>query len=149
MQSGALVLLIGLIAWRADAACLAPPLGVTAYLLAKNPGGAASSPRNIVVGHAAGLAAGFGAAFVCGVLGEPGALAGSFTLGHALASALAIAVTVSLTESFRCPHPPAGATTLVASLGLLPLRSGAPAFMAGTVVLAVCAWFLRARGWPR
>lgn len=145
VQSGALVLLVGLIAWRANAACLAPPLGVTAFLLAKDPHGSSSSPRSIVVGHAVGLAAGFASASAFGVLGEPGALAGTFSVGHALASALAIALTVGITEGFQCSHPPAGATTLVASLGLLPFRGGTAAFMVGSLVLAACAWTLRKR----
>ncbi len=145
VQSGVLVLLVGLIAWRANAACLAPPLGVTAFLLAKDPRGAASSPRSILVGHAVGLAAGFASAYVCGVFGEPGALSGTFTIGHALASALAIALTVGITEGLRCSHPPAGATTLVASLGLLPFQGGTVAFMGGSLVLAACAGIVRMR----
>ncbi len=141
--SGALVLAVGLLAWGANAACLAPPLGVTAFLVAKDAQSPACAPRSILLGHAIGLAAGYASAYACGVFGVPGALSGTFALGHALASALAIALTVGLTESLRCPHPPAGATTLVASLGLLPFQSGVPAFMAGSLVLSFCAWRLR------
>jgi CBS-domain-containing membrane protein len=64
-------------------------------------------------------------------------------MGHALGSALAIALTVGLTEGLRCSHPPAGATTLVASLGLLSLEGGVLAFMIGASVLAGCSLALR------
>lgn len=141
--SGALVLGVGLMAWACGAPCLAPPLGVTAFLLAKDPQAPSCAPRSILLGHLIGLVAGFGSAYLLGVLGNAGALSGTFTIGHALASALSIALTVGLTEGFKCPHPPAGATTLVASLGLLPLQGGAAAFMGGSLVLAVCAWHLR------
>ncbi|MFT6831363.1 MAG: CBS domain-containing membrane protein [Planctomycetota bacterium] len=141
--SGALVLLVGLMAWLAGAPCLAPPLGVTAYLLARDPRADSSSPRSILLGHAIGLAAGLGSASLFHVLGEPGALTGTFAMGHALGSALAIALTVGLTEGLRCSHPPAGATTLVASLGLLSLEGGVLAFMIGASVLAGCSLALR------
>ncbi|KIG16352.1 hypothetical protein DB30_04519 [Enhygromyxa salina] len=116
---------------------------MTAYLLAKDPKAAVNSPRNIVIGHVIGVAAGLGSAGAFGVLGEPSALTGTFVLGHALGSALAIVLTVSLTEGLRCPHPPAAATTLVASLGLLSLQGGVLAFMAGVAVLAGCSFALR------
>ena len=144
-QSCFLVLLVGLIAWAANAACLAPPLGVTAFLLAKDAKARTSSPRNILAGHAIGLITGHGSAFVCGVFSERSALSGSFSLGHALASALAIALTVDPTECLRCSHPPSGATTLVASLGLLPFPGGTVAFLVGTAVLSASACWLRTR----
>lgn len=131
--SGGAVLLVGLFAWLVNAPCLAPPLGVTAVLCVQNPGHPACSPRSIVLGHALGIASGLSAAALCGVLGASSALAGPFTLGHALASGLAITLTVLTTVWFRCPHPPAGATTLVASLGLMTVERGAPAFMVGTL----------------
>lgn len=146
LLSGGLVLLVGALAWTTGTPCLAPPLGVTAYLLAKAPMAPTSSPRNILVGHAIGIAAGLGSASLFQVLGEPSALTHTLQVGHALGSALAIALTVGLTEGLRCPHPPAGATTLVASLGLLSLEGGVLAFMAGALSLSMCSAVLRRLG---
>ncbi|WP_181233005.1 hypothetical protein [Enhygromyxa salina] len=132
---------MGVIAWALGAPCLAFRWGSRPTSSPRIPKAAGNSPRNIVFGHAIDVAAGRGSAGAFEVLGEPSALTGTFVLAHALGSALAI---VSLAEGLRCPRPPA-ATTLVASLGLLSLKGGVLAFMAGVSVLAGCSFALRRR----
>lgn len=134
LASGAVVLVTGLVAWALDAPALAPPLGVTAFLCFRHPAARSSSPRSILGGHALGLLSGWAALFAAGASTLGDALSGPFTLNHALASALAITLTAVSTEGLRCPHPPAAATTLVVSLGLLRDPLHVAAFAGGVLV---------------
>lgn len=134
VASGAVVLITGLIAWTLNAPALAPPLGVTAFLCFRDPTGLSSNPRNMIGGHALGLASGWAALLVSGSAALPDALSGGFTLRHALGSALAITLTAASTDGLRFPHPPAAATTLVVSLGLLRDPLHVAAFSGGVLV---------------
>lgn len=96
-----------------------PSLGPTAYLLFFSPLGRASSPRNTILGHAIGLLSGY-VAFVA-----TGAGALSFG-GHPgifwpriLAAALSLSATGAFMVLLDVSHPPAGATTLIVSLGII------------------------------
>ena len=107
-------------AWLTGQPLLAPPLGATAFLALAVPLAPSSAPRNMLYGHAIGLAAGFLALQLTGAGELPSALAHGFTFNHVLACALALMFTAAGTEGLGCSHPPAGATTLVVALGLLP-----------------------------
>ena len=135
--SALLVLAVGLLAWAMNAPALAPPLGVTAYLCARQPASEVSRPRNIVLGHALGMASGYFALYACQAQSLPSALSGTFTLRHGLASAIAIYLTVWSTERFKTPHPPAAATTLVVSLGLLTTPLAPLSFFVGTLIIVI------------
>ncbi len=96
-----------------------PSLGPTAFLLFSAPTSAAASPRNTVCGHAIGAGAGYAALLLFGLRDEGAALATEVTTGHVGAAALSLALTSALMVLARVPHPPAGATTLIISLGIL------------------------------
>ena len=79
----------------------------------------ASSPRNTILGHAIGLICGY-AAFALTVASSPPF--GSHPGVHGarvLAAALSLSATGALMALFRVSHPPAGATTLIVSLGII------------------------------
>lgn len=137
------VLVLGLAAWSLDAAALAPPLGVSIYSGLRNVQAPESAPRSIVLGHAVGLACGAGSLFALGGGALESLHTGPFTLQHALASALAVGATASATWALRAIHPPALATTLVASLGLIDTWRDAGALLAGAAVIATIAHRLR------
>lgn len=143
LASGFLVLTLGTLAWACDGPMLAPPLGVTAYLSMRDPDHPSSRPRNIVLGHTLGIAAGFLATHLTGVAGAPSVVEGPFLFRHALASGLAVAGTAALTEGLRCPHPPAAATTLVVSLGILSGPAALGGFFLGTLATSTGAALLR------
>ncbi len=95
-----------------------PSLGPTAYLLFFTPLARASSPRHALLAHGIGIICGYGA------LLATGAAAGSpLTAGVHWPTVLAAASSLSATAAgmvlLRVSHPPAGATTLIVSLGLL------------------------------
>lgn len=96
-----------------------PSLGPTAFLLFYTPMLPASCPRNTIVGHAIGAAAGYLALVLFGLTDAAPALASEVTGGRVGAAALSLGLTSGAMVWARVPHPPAGATTLIVSLGIL------------------------------
>jgi CBS domain-containing membrane protein len=96
-----------------------PSLGPTAFLLFYTPLLAAASPRNTLGGHAIGAVAGYLALVVFGLTDAAPALATGVTGARVGAAALSLGLTSGAMVWARVPHPPAGATTLIVSLGIL------------------------------
>lgn len=96
-----------------------PSLGPTAFLLFYTPLLPASSPRNTLGGHAIGAAAGYLSLVVFGLTDAAPALASEVTGARVGAAALSLGLTSGAMVWARVPHPPAGATTLIVSLGIL------------------------------
>lgn len=96
-----------------------PSLGPTAFLLFYTPMLPAASPRNTLIGHAIGAAAGYLALVVFGLTDRGPALVEGVTWGRVGAAALSLGLTSGAMVWARSPHPPAGATTLIVSLGIL------------------------------
>lgn len=113
-----IALLSGL-AWLSGTPFVFPSLGPTAFLFFFNPTAPAASPRNAMVGHAIGILCGYGALWVTGLQDAPPAMVTGVDLNRMLAAALSLASTGSLMILLRSPHPPAGATTLIISLGII------------------------------
>lgn len=107
------------VAFVTDEPFVFPSLGPTAFLLFYTPMLPASSPRNTLGGHAIGAAAGYLALVVFGLTDDAPALATSVTGARVGAAALSLGLTSGLMVWARVPHPPAGATTLIVSLGIL------------------------------
>lgn len=96
-----------------------PSLGPTAFLFFFTPTSPAASPRHTLLGHAIGIACGYGALVVTGLAHAPPALATGVDLHRVVAAALSLAFTGSLMILLKAAHPPAGATTLIVSLGIV------------------------------
>lgn len=96
-----------------------PSLGPTAFLFFYSPLIPAASPRNTLIGHSIGAAAGFGCLLAFGLQDEGSSTAVGVTLPRVLAAGLSLGLTSGLMVLARAPHPPAGATTLIISLGVL------------------------------
>lgn len=96
-----------------------PSLGPTAYLFFFSPMSKASSPRNAIVGHAIGLICGYAAFTLTGVSGSSVAMYAGMHDPKVLAAALSLSGTGALMVLFKVSHPPAGATTLIVSLGII------------------------------
>ncbi len=107
------------VAWTTGHPFIFPSLGPTAFLLFFTPTNPAASPRNTIIGHAIGVAAGYLALVMFGLTNDPPALATEVTGGRIGAAAVSLALTSAFMVWFRAPHPPAGATTLIVSLGIL------------------------------
>jgi CBS domain-containing membrane protein len=96
-----------------------PSLGPTAYLFFFSPMAEASSPRNTILGHAIGLICGYAAFALTAAYTPPFAMHGGVHGTRVLAAALSLSATGALMAWFRVSHPPAGATTLIVSLGII------------------------------
>lgn len=123
---------------------LFPSLGPTVMLFFESPEQPASRPRNALIGHAVGLLVGVACFYALGLSGQPPAPVGGLAPGYLVAGALSVAVTTVVLTLLKTPHPPAGATTLIVSLGILtqPVQLLA---MAGAIVLVTLAgWALNA-----
>lgn len=124
-----------------------PSLGPTAFLCFYTPTLAAASPRNTILGHAIGAGAGYLSLVVFGLTDAAPALATEVTGARVGAAALSLALTSGLMVLGRVPHPPAGATTLIVSLGILTEPEQLLVLMLAVVLLTVQAFVInRAAG---
>lgn len=96
-----------------------PSLGPTAYLLFFSPLGKTSSPRNTIFGHGIGLVCGYGAFVMTGAGALPFGTHQGVFWPRILAAALSLSATGALMVLLDISHPPAGATTLIVSLGII------------------------------
>jgi CBS domain-containing membrane protein len=133
------MLLAGGVAWAADEPLLFPSLGATAFLFFETPMAEVSSPRNTVIGHYVGAAVAFFWLYVFGLLDQPTAIEVGFTTERWLAVALSLAFTGLLLRLLRAAHPPAGATTVIVSLGLLDTPEQMAVLALGVLLVAIPA----------
>ncbi len=110
---------LALVATASGVPFIFPSLGPTAFLFFFRPTAPASSPRNTLYGHAIGIACGYAALWLTGLTHQPSALVEGVNVPRVLAAALSLAATGALMILADSPHPPAGATTLIVSLGLV------------------------------
>ena len=96
-----------------------PSLGPTAFLFFFSPTSPSASPRHTLIGHAIGIACGYGALLVFGLEHAPPAMQVGVDWMRVGAAALSLASTGALMILFKAAHPPAGATTLIISLGIV------------------------------
>jgi CBS domain-containing membrane protein len=112
-----------------------PSLGPTAFLLFYTPLTPAASPRNTIGGHAIGAAAGYLSLVLFDLTDAAPALASSVTGSRVAAAALSLGLTSGAMVWARVPHPPAGATTLIVSLGILREPEQLAVLMVAVVLL--------------
>ncbi len=112
--------LMALVALITHAPFLFPSLGPTAFLFFYTPTAPAASPRNTVLGHLVGAVAGWLSLALFRLTDAGPALVVGVNLPRVLAAALSLGLTSGVMVLLRAPHPPAGATTLIVSLGLMP-----------------------------
>jgi CBS-domain-containing membrane protein len=111
--------IMALLALVTKQAFIFPSLGPTAFLFFYTPLAPAASPRNAVYGHLIGIAAGWGSLALFGLLDAGPAVSEGVTASRVGAAALSLGLTSGVMVLARAPHPPAGATTLIISLGIL------------------------------
>ena len=113
-----------------------PSLGPTAFLLFYRPHAEVSCPRNALVGHLIGAVAGLGSLAAFGLLSQPPALT-HISTNRIGAAALSLGATAAGMVWTNRSHPPAGATTLIVSLGFLHTVTAVGVLLGG-VALLVC-----------
>ncbi len=129
------IALMSLVALLTGQPFIFPSLGPTAFLLFYTPTAPAASPRNTVLGHLIGATAGYLSLALFGLLEAGPALSVGVSWGRVGAAALSLGLTAGLMVWLRVPHPPAGATTLIVSLGLITTIPELAVLMLGVVLL--------------
>ncbi len=96
-----------------------PSLGPTAFMFFFKPTSSSASPRNAVLGHAIGILCGYGALWLTGLqYAAPVTVMGVHD-PRIIAAAVSLAGTGAFMILFKAVHPPAAATTLIISLGII------------------------------
>lgn len=113
------IALLALVAVVTRSPFVFPSLGPTAYLLFIAPLQKNSSPRNTILGHAIGLVCGYGAYVITGASSVPYGVHPGVYWPRILSAALSLSLTGAFMVLLRADHPPAGATTLIVSLGII------------------------------
>lgn len=129
------IAVMSLVAVVTDQPFVFPSLGPTAFLLFYTPLLPAASPKNTLGGHLIGAAAGYLSLVVFGLTDDPPALASSVTTARSGAAALSLGLTSGAMVWAKVPHPPAGATTLIVSLGILRDLDQIAVLLAAVVLL--------------
>ena len=111
-----------------------PSLGPTAFLLFYQPLAPNAAPRSCFFGHLIGALSGYVALVVFGLTNVAPNLE-DVTLPRVGALALSLALTLSIMAWFDVPHAPAGATTLIVSLGILRTPEQLAILMLAVVLL--------------
>jgi len=119
---------------------LFPSLGPTAMLFFESPREKPAQPANALIGHLIAIGVGWAMLTVFHLDPLPPAPIGGLSAGYVLAGALSVALTSLILIGIGRPHPPAGASTLIVSLGILTTP-----VQLGTMALAVL--FLTVAGW--
>jgi len=113
------IALLALLAVVTNSPFVFPSLGPTAYLLFIAPLAENSSPRNTIMGHGIGLICGYAALTLTGAAAMPFGVHAGVYGPRILAAALSLSATGAFMVLLRAGHPPAGATTLIVSLGII------------------------------
>lgn len=130
---------IGLLAgaaWATGSPMVFPSLGPTAFLIFYTPLAPAACPRNLLGGHLFGVLAGFVALVVFGLTDAESAMSGGVTGARVGATALSLGLTSGATVWAKVVHPPAGATTLIVSLGVITQVAHLGVLMLAVALLA-------------
>ena len=134
-------------AWVTASPFVFPSLGPTAFLFFYTPTMASAAPRNTFFGHLVGAGAGYLALLVFGLTEAEPALSTAVSLPRVGAAALSLGLTSGLMVWLRVPHPPAGATTLIVSLGLLRTIPQLGVLMLAVVLMTIQGFIInRAAG---
>ena len=138
----ALLSVAGFVALGAKQTLLFPSLGPTAMLFFARPLPPECTVRNVIAGHWVGILVGLAMLEVFGLRGAPSAVTNGLGATRVVAAALSVALTATVLRLIRSPHAPAGASTLIVSLGLLTTNRQLLMMAASVVLVAAAGWAL-------
>jgi CBS domain-containing membrane protein len=134
--------LSGLWAWLFDEPLLFPSLGATAFLFFETPLAEVGTPRNAVIGHLVAIGAALASLGAFGLLDAPSVYVEGVTPARIGAVAFSVAITGGALRLLRAAHPPAGATTIIVSSGLLAKPHQVAAVVGGVALITAAGWAL-------
>ena len=130
----------GLAAYLLGEPLLFPSLGPTVFVLFETPMSETGSPRSTITGHFVAMTVGLFFLVAFGLYGLPSTNIYGVTFAHVIAAALAVALTSGILVFSQIRHPPAGATALMVSLGLLTTPRELLSIAAGVVLITITGW---------
>ena len=113
------IALLSLVAMLSGTPFVFPSLGPTAYVVFFTPRSPAASPKHAVCGHLIGLICGYAALWITGLVHASAVLVAGVDTPRLLAAAISLGATGAIMILLNVGHPPAGATTLIVSLGFI------------------------------
>ncbi len=119
-----------------------PSVGASAFILFYRPLVAAASPRNTLLGHLIGVLAGWLSLWAFGLLGAPNAFEAGVDGIRVLATAMGVGLACAGMVFLRAAHPPAAATSLIVSMGLVTSLWHLPLLLAGAALLVLQAFVM-------
>lgn len=119
-----------------------PSVGASAFILFYRPLVAAASPRNVLLGHSIGVLTGWASLWLFGLLGAPSAFDVGMDSLRVAATALGMGLACGLMVWLRAAHPPAAATSLLVSMGLISSLWHLPLLLAGALILVLQAFVM-------
>jgi CBS-domain-containing membrane protein len=134
--------LIGAVALGAKQTLLFPSLGPTAMLFFARPLPPECTVKNVIAGHWVGILVGLAALEAFGLRSLPSAVTHGLDAKRVAAAALSVAVTATVLRLIRSPHAPAGASTLIVSLGLLTTNKQLLMMALSILLIAISGWAL-------
>jgi CBS domain-containing membrane protein len=136
------IAILAAVAMLTNTATLFPSLGPTAFLFFFTPTSSTASPRNTVCGHAIGILCGYGSLVLFGLQHSPPTNMVGVDAARVLCAGLSLAATGALMILFDVAHPPAGATTLIVSLGIIRQPAALLAVEVAVVLLTIQAFVI-------
>lgn len=121
---------------------LFPSLGPTVMLFFESPQQPASRPLNTLVGHGVGILAGVLCLFLFGLYGQPSAATAGLSPAYVASGAVSVAITALVLTWLKLPHPPAGASTLIVSLGIIATGPELATMVGAVVLVTLVGWGL-------
>jgi CBS domain-containing membrane protein len=134
--------LSGLCAWLFKEPLLFPSLGATAFLFFETPLAEVGTPRNAIVGHFVAIVAALASLAAFGLLHAESVYQQGVTPARIGAVAFSVALTGGVLRLLRAAHPPAGATTIIVSSGLLEKPHQVVAVAVGVLIITAGSWAL-------
>ncbi|HET7723249.1 MAG TPA: HPP family protein [Propionibacteriaceae bacterium] len=134
--------IVGLVGILTHLPWLFPSLGPTVMLFFESPEQPASRPENTLIGHLTGAAMGVLCLYGFSLQHTPSAPVGGLTGSYVAAGALSVALTTLVLTWLQRPHPPAGATTLIVSLGILRTPVQLLSLVGAVVLVTIDGWAL-------
>jgi hypothetical protein len=89
-----------------------------------------------------GILAGVACLLALGLQGQPSAPEAGLTPSYVLTGAISVTITTLVLTFLRLPHPPAGASTLIVSLGILTQPLQLVSMMAAVILITLAGWGL-------
>ncbi len=126
-------------AYLASLPLIYPPLAPSAFILFYTPMAAAASPRSVVLSHAMGVVLGVLCLMAANLMWPQSALLDPTTMHwhRILVIGVSNAALAVLMVVFRCVHPPAAATAMIAALGYITSPLQILGLMAAVILLVL------------